>query len=248
MQVNRYSLSEGARAARGLTVVVDVFRAFTCTPLLFSLGAADCMLVATPEEALQLKKRDPSLILTGEVSGIPIQGFDLGNSPSQILRQKPDFFRDKRVVQRTSSGVQGALIALDKADEVLLGSYTLAKTTAEHILSKTPDRVSIVAMGWELQEIAPEDECCARYLEHLLGQGNYDHHEALREILFHESAQKFLRGDKPYFPPEDPVLCLQRDLYDFVLKAHREGDMVVVGKIPLSRKDERGGPLTTLFL
>jgi 2-phosphosulfolactate phosphatase len=233
MQVNCYSLEEGAREARGLTVVVDVFRAFTCTPLLFSLGIANCLLAAKPDQALALKRKDPSLILTGEVSGIPIEGFDFGNSPSQLLRQQPGLFNGKTVVQRTSSGVQGALITLERADEVLLGSYTLAKATVRYIFSKAPGLVSIVAMGWELKESAPEDEWCARYLKHLLGNGHYDHNEALRGILFHESTQKFLRGDKPYFPPEDTVLCLQRDLYDFVLEARREGDAVWVKKIPL---------------
>ena len=61
---------------------------------------------------------------------MPVEGFDLGNSPSQILRRGAEFFDGKVVVQRTSAGVQGALAALEAADEVLLGSFMVARATA----------------------------------------------------------------------------------------------------------------------
>jgi len=225
------SLYDGALAARGVAVIVDVFRAFTCAPLLFSMGIGKLILIAAPEQALALKEKDRDLILVGEVDGIPITGFDFGNSPSEILRRDPSFFKGRTVLQRTSSGVQGALLALDQADEVLLGSYALAGSTAQYILSKKPKLVSLVAMGWALKEIAPEDEWCVRYLSHLLGHGPYDHNDALREIVFHKTAQRFLRGDQADFPPEDPLLCLQRDVYDFALKAVKQEDRVEVRQI-----------------
>jgi 2-phosphosulfolactate phosphatase len=234
MEITRHSLLEGVREAEGLVVVLDVFRAFTCAPLLFHFGVERIFLVSKPEEGLALKSHDPGLILVGELGGAPIEGFDLGNSPSAILRAGRGRFTGKTVVQRTSSGVQGVIAALERAEEVLLGSYTLAKGTADYIRRKNPARVSIVAMGWQMEQIAPEDEWCAGYLNHLLDGSFYDHHEALLAILFDHSAQKFLRGQTPHFPPEDPVLCLQRDLYDFVLKAYNENDRVVVRKYAAS--------------
>lgn len=233
MHITCGSLLAGAQNARGMAVIIDVFRAFTCAPLLFSLGIKSFILVSTPEDAFALKEKDPDLVLIGEVGGVPIRGFDLGNSPSEILKRDPSVFFEKRVVQRTSSGVQGALAALHVADEVLLCSYALAKVTARYILSKQPERVSLVAMGWDLQEIAPEDEWCARYVSHLLKNGEYNHNEALRDIVFHNTTQKFLRGNKPHLPAEDPVICLQRDLYEFVLKAEQQEDLVVVRRIEI---------------
>jgi 2-phosphosulfolactate phosphatase len=230
MHVTCDSLLAGAQAARGVAVVVDVFRAFTCAPLLFSLGLDHSILVGTAEEALALKRENNDLILVGEVGGRPVEGFDLGNSPSQILQMGPSFFKGKTAVQRTSAGVQGVLAALDVADEVLLCSFALAKATARYVLSNSAKRVSIVAMGVQLKEKAPEDEWCARYVAHLLGAADYDHNEALKEILVNETTQKFFDVTRPDFPPEDPVLCLQRDIHEFVLKAEREGDLVVVRK------------------
>lgn len=231
MEITRGSLLAGAQAAKGLSVVIDVFRAFTCAPLLFSLGVERGILVSTPEEAIALKKENDALVLVGEVDGAPIQGFDFGNSPSQILKHDPSFFMGKTIVQRTSSGVQGALSAIENSEEVLLGSFALAGSTAKYILQKKPAHVSLLAMGWNLETIAPEDEWCAAYLAHLLGKGDYNHVEALREIIFHDQAQKFLQRKKPHFPPEDPLLCLQRDVYDFVLLAEREAGAVVVRKM-----------------
>ena len=231
MEVTHTRLLEGAQTAKGVAVIIDVFRAFTCAPLLFSFGIQKSILVSTPEEAFVLKEKNSELLLIGEVGGIPIDGFDLGNSPSEILKKGTAFFNGKTVVQRTSSGVQGVLTALDVADEVLPASYTLAKSTARYILSKQPPRVSLVSMGVALKDIAPEDEWCGRYIAHLLGVNDYNHNEALKEILYNQTTQKFFDPEKPHFPPEDPVMCLQLDSHDFALRATRDDGKVVVNKI-----------------
>ena len=231
MEITHTRLLKGAQTAKGVAVIIDVFRAFTCVPLLFSLGIQKSILVSTPEEAFALKEKNNELVLIGEVEGIPIDGFDLGNSPSEILKKGTAFFDGKIVVQRTSSGVQGVLIALDVADEVLPASYALAKSTARYILSKQPPRVSIVSMGWALRHIAPEDEWCGVYIAHLLGVNDYDHNKALEEILYNQTTQKFFDPEKPHFPPEDPIMCLQLDIHDFALRATRDDDNVIVNKI-----------------
>ena len=231
MEVTHTRLLEGAQTAKGVAVIIDVFRAFTCAPLLFSLGIQKSILVSTPEEAFALKEKNNQLVLIGEVGGIPIDGFDLGNSPSEILKKGTAFFDGKTVVQRTSSGVQGVLTALDVADEVLPASYALAKSIARYILSKQPPRVSIVSTGWALKYIAPEDEWCGVYIAHLLGVNDYNHNEALEEILYDQTTQKFFDPEKPHFPPEDPIMCLQLNIHDFVLRATRDDGNVVVNKI-----------------
>ena len=231
MNVTHTRLLEGAQTARGVAVIIDVFRAFTCEPLLFSMGIEKSILVGTPQEAFALKEKKNELVLIGEVEGIPIEGFDLGNSPSEILKKGRAFFEGKTVVHRTSSGVQGVLTALDVADEVLPGSYALAGSIAQYIRSKQPSRVSLVSMGWALKHRAPEDEWCGRYIAHLLGVRDYNHNEAIKEILYNQTTQKFFDPEKPHFPPEDPIMCLQLNVYNFVLRAERDADEVVVNKL-----------------
>ena len=227
MKVDLLSLRAGAERARGLAVVIDVFRAFTTAPVLFDLGVEKIYLVGPPEDGLKLKEKDPGLILVGEVSGVPIEGYDFGNCPSDILSRDPAMFAGRAAVLRTSAGVQGTLLALENADEVLLAGYVTARATAQYVMAKDPDQVSIVAMGRNMEERAPEDENCALYIAHLLGQAEYDHRRAVKELLFSPTTKLFLDRDRPYMPPHDPIVCLQRDLYHRAIKAEKGGGMVV---------------------
>ena len=234
MNINFGYLLEGAKTAGGIAVIIDVFRAFSCTALMFSLGIKKSILVRDPHEALALKHCHQDYILAGEVNGLAIEGFDLGNSPSEILSQKSSFFTGKTAVQRTSAGVQGALTALEIADEVIVAGYNVARATAKYILAKQPAQVSLVAMGWNMKEQAPEDNWCARYIAHLLGKGEYNHNQAMREIVFNPTAQRFLGADETQFPPEDPLLCLQRNVYNVVLLAQFERNAVIIRKKNIS--------------
>jgi 2-phosphosulfolactate phosphatase len=213
----------GAAAATGTSVIIDVFRAFSCEPILFYLGASEILLEADIPKCLEMRN---AAVLVGERDGFPIPGFDISNSPIEALRKGPTFFDGRRVVHRTTAGVTGALAAMEKSEEVLLASFLIAGATAEYIRKKAPNRVSIVAMGTRAVETSPEDEFCAEYIESLLRGRPYNHLGAVREILEHESARKFLRGDASYFPPEDPAICLQRDLFQFAIRAEKQNGYV----------------------
>jgi len=230
MKIIRERLMEGAKRARGVAIIIDVFRAFTVTPLFFHYGARGVILVDSPEEALSLKLDYGDVILSGEVNEQLIPGFDMGNSPSEIIKKPRGFFDGRIVFQRTTAGVRGVLSAIDHADMVILGSYVMAGAISKYLLSQNPqpDLITIVAMGSRGMVSSPEDEGCADYLEHLLAGQHYDHLEVLRNVIFNETAQKFLKGDKPYLPREDPFFCLQRDIFDFVLAAEKDNGIVTV--------------------
>jgi len=229
MEIRRLSLREGARESRGLAVIIDVFRAFTCEPLMYHYGAERIYIEGDIGWCLKMRG---DAILVGEQNEVPIEGFDLTNSPWHIMERGREYFGGRTVIHRTTSGVAGAIAALEHSDEVLLASFVNARATAGYIAKKNPAAVSIVAMGIRAMEKAPEDEFCGDYIEHLLTGKAYDHTEALRVILAHESARKFLRGDMPYLPREDPAICLQRDLFDFVLRAERESEMIAALMLP----------------
>jgi 2-phosphosulfolactate phosphatase len=230
LEIIRKSCARGAEEAEGLTVIIDVFRAFSCAPLFFHFGTKRVILNADPYKALGLKRENPEFILVGEINEVPMKGADLGNSPSQIILKGESYFKDKTVVHRTTAGVTGVSSAYDKADEIILGSFVMAKAVAAHIKNKNPDRVTLVAMGTRAQTKSPEDETCADYLEYLLAGRPYNPVKAFKDIVFQQTAQKFIQGTKKYLPREDPVFCLQHDLFDFVLIAKRLGDQLEVFK------------------
>jgi 2-phosphosulfolactate phosphatase len=85
-----------------------------------------------------------------------------------------------------------------------------------------------VAMGERAERPAPEDEACADYLEHLLTGKPYDPVQAFREVVFQSTSQKFISGVRDYLPREDPIFCLQRDLFNLVLTVQAVGERLEV--------------------
>jgi 2-phosphosulfolactate phosphatase len=237
-RILRKSLLAGAREAEGVAVVIDVLRAFTSAALMMHLGVEKIILLARPEAVLELKA-EKGYLAVGEVDGRMVPGFDVGNSPSRILAAGRSFFSGRTVAQRTSAGVTGAVAAARRSDVVILGSFVTAAAVARYIqrLSPPPAAVSLVAMGAGGKEVTPDDEACADYIEHLLTGRPYDHAAALRRIVEHECTQKFLRGDRAHFPPADPIYCLQRDLFDFVVVATPEKEQLVTRRILVPEKE-----------
>src|SRR5882672_10461148 len=133
MNVERRSLLGGAANAHGIVIVIDVLRAFSCSALMFHYGIRDLALVRTPQDALAFRDRDPDYLVAGEVKGVKVEGFDLGNSPADIVSKGQAFFRNRRVAVRSSAGTQGVLAAAAHADQVILGSYMTASAIARHI-------------------------------------------------------------------------------------------------------------------
>ena len=172
-------------------------------------------------------------VLVGEINEEPIEGFDLTNSPSLILAGGRAQFEGRTVVHRTTSGVTGALArrarALRRGAARFVRRRALRRPTTS--LAAGPKWSASSPWGCVPRAKAPEDEACGDYIESLLGDRPYDHVQALAGILADETARKFLRNDKPYLPSADPALCLQRDLFDFALRAERRGDRVESRKI-----------------
>ncbi|MEA1997059.1 MAG: 2-phosphosulfolactate phosphatase [Gemmatimonadota bacterium] len=218
MRIYRKSLLSGAESARETAVVIDVFRAFTCASIMLGYGLSRLLLEEDPGRVLELKRKHGYIAL-GEMDGKMVEGFDLGNSPVEIAAMGKWFFEGKTVVQRTSSGVRGIFAAVKNCHTVYAGSYTTAPALAAALKEENPVEVHLVAMGWKGEEPAPEDELCAGFIHSLLDPSiPYDHLSAMQEILSHESAQRFLRNDKPYFPPADIPLCLQTGLFEMAMK------------------------------
>ena len=103
MEIRILQMLEGAKRACGLTVVIDVFRAFTCASLLLERGAAGIIPVSSLERAKALHAELPGSLLVGERGGRIVPGFDSGNSPHQIMSLD---VKDRLVVQTTSGGTR----------------------------------------------------------------------------------------------------------------------------------------------
>ena len=222
MEIEILHLVAGARAARGIAVVIDVFRAFTTACFAFENGAKSILAVGELETAFAWKRAHPDYLLIGERHGAAPAGFDHGNSPAQLERID---LAGRTVIQTTSAGTQGLVNAVG-ADEVVTGAFVNAGAIVRYLRAKNPARVSVVCMGREALEPTVEDTACAEFLRDRLEERAPDF-AALRErIRAAESARKFFDPEATWAPERDFELCLALDRFPFVLRAEPVAESV----------------------
>lgn len=222
MKVEILQLIEGVKRARGLTVVIDVFRAFTLEAYMFAGGVQRIYPVGKSEIAYRLKEENPDWILAGERGGAILPGFDIGNAPSELYRLE---LQGKTAVHTTSAGTQGVDNAVN-AQEILGGSLVNARATAEYIRKRAAEEVSLVCMGLAGEEETDEDTLCARYIKAIL-EGEEEKLNMPEEIerLKRTSGAKFFdEAQEKVFPRADFALCTAVDKFDFVMRLTKKGN------------------------
>jgi 2-phosphosulfolactate phosphatase len=229
MEIKIFQLLEGARQAKGLVVIIDVFRAFSTTCYVFEKGAARIIPVGDIELAYQLKFKNPGYILVGERDEQKPEGFDFGNSPTHLLQSD---LTGKTIVHTTSSGTQGIANAFE-ADEIITGSFTNAGAIIRYIKSKSPEIVSLVCMGYACQYPTDEDTFCAEYIKNEL-EGKPNNFEAMVDIIRKGTGARFFDPEKQSWSPEsDFHLCLNLNRFNFVLQVEKENELNYLQKIDI---------------
>lgn len=219
MEIEILQLIDGAKKARGLTVIIDVFRAMTVESLIMQRNAGKLIPVGDIQTALAYKTAHPDTILCGERGGAIIEGFDLGNSPSAIENLD---FTGKTVVHTTSAGTQGFANATG-ADEIIAGCLVSAKAIAYYIKSKAPEHVSLVCMGLAGAVPTDEDTLCAEYIKSLLEERPLENlSQRIAALKTTDGAKFFDPAQQNIFPERDFVLSTSVDICPFVLRLTKD--------------------------
>jgi len=227
MEIQILQLTEGAKMAKGLTVVIDVFRAFSTACYVFAAGAEKIIPVEHVEEAFNLKKNLTNVVMLGERLERKVPGFDFGNSPTHIMNQN---FSGKTIIMTTSSGTRGIANAT-LSDEIITGSFVNAEAIVNYIRKKEPAVVSLVCMGYEGRYPTQEDTFLAEYIrDRLLNKGtNFDE---MKQILRTGDGARLLDpANHEWSPSSDFELCLDLNRFDFVLKIEKGEDFNWLKKI-----------------
>jgi len=219
MQIEVLDFVEGARKARGVAVVIDVFRAFSVACYAYARGARRIIPMAGIHETLALKKAHPEFIAIGERDGRKVEGFDFGNSPTEISQVD---VRGKTIVHTTSAGTQGLTSALH-ADVVLTGSLVNAAAICSYIQHLAADQVSIVRMGHAAIERCAEDDLCAELLRARLSGHDFDVSRVRETLRKTPAAEKFFDPQATWAPEGDFDLCTDVDRFGFVLRVSGNG-------------------------
>lgn len=218
-KVNILRLIEGAKQAEGLTVIIDVFRAFSLECYLYDMNVAEIRPIGSVEDAFALKEIMPNTVLIGERNGKKCEGFDFGNSPSTVLSEA---VRSKTILHTTSAGTQG-IVNATKATEIITGSLVNAKAVAEYIKKQQPEKVSLVCMGNAGVRPAAEDELCAEYIKSLVEGTEFPEFEQrVADLQKHGGDHFFDENRQEIYPKEDFFMCVQYDKFPFVIKINKD--------------------------
>jgi 2-phosphosulfolactate phosphatase len=227
MEIQNKSHLNGARKAKGLCVIIDVFRA--CSVLCYAAyqKPTDLIISTNLNQIKKLKETHLDSIFIGKNHQITDDLFNISNSPYQI--NKCDLFK-KTIVQHSAGGISG-LVEANMADEVITGSLVNANAIARYIKTKNPQQVTLVSMGYLGYQTAIEDDLCAEYIKCLIQDIPFDYDNMLNSL---EMIAKpfFLRGDINV-PPEDFYLCTDLNRFDFVLQRNVVGDIIKLLRIDI---------------
>lgn len=229
MEIRILNQIEGAKQAEGLTVIIDVFRAFTVECFLADLGVEKIIPVGKVETCHALREAHPDYYLVGERKGIKLPGFDSGNSPSYLTTAVN--LKGRTVVHSTSAGTQGIVYAAQKASEVITGSLVNASAIARYIKKQNPSVVTLVCMGLNGVEESAEDTLCAKYIKAKLLGEDLNIHKEIADLKNTAGAKFFDDVQKEHFPEPDFFMCLVPDIFNFVLKADTTKDPIEMIKI-----------------
>lgn len=125
-----------------IAVAVDIFRATSCMVAGIANGVPAIHPVKTVEECLELGKK--GMITAGERGGIKVEGFDIGNSPFEYLKEE---LKGRPVAASTTNGTRTILASLE-ADEVLIGAFLNIGALAGYLKKAKKDLV-IHCAGWK---------------------------------------------------------------------------------------------------
>jgi 2-phosphosulfolactate phosphatase len=140
-----------------VAVVIDVLRATTTIIQALAAGCIAVWPVAEVEEARRLADgmRAGRVLLGGERNGVPLPGFDLGNSPSEYTCSR---CKGTTLVLTTTNGTRALLRAAPAARTLIAGFVNYSAVCEQLAGEKRP--IDIVCAGYE-GEVALDDALLA---------------------------------------------------------------------------------------
>ena len=115
----------------GIAVVVDVLRATTVMVRALAAGCEAIVPCREIDEAKAIAAGMPvgTALLVGERQGLPIPGFDLGNSPADFTTEVCE---EKTLVMTTTNGTRAILASLE-AERVYIASFGNLRATSTEL-------------------------------------------------------------------------------------------------------------------
>lgn len=214
MQIHSADFVEGAATARGVAIVIDVFRACSLQAHALAAGAAAIVPVEGVEEARALKAAHPEWLLVGERHARRLPGFDCGNSPTEVLAAQP---AGRTLIHTTHAGTQGLMAASRVASRVFTGALVNLSATVAAVRALEPAEVTVIAMGHEARERCLEDDLCRDLIIAALGGRPANPGDLVARLRAAPAAAKFFDPEADWAPEGDFALCASLDAVPFAV-------------------------------
>lgn len=214
MRIHAADFVAGAASARGVAIVIDVFRACSLQAHALAAGAEAIVPVEGVEEAQALKAQHPQWLLVGERHARRLPGFDCGNSPSEVLAAAP---AGRTIIHTTHAGTQGLMAASRAVSHVFTGAFVNLSATIAAVRALAPEEVTIVAMGHEARERCEEDDLCRDAMIAALQGQSFSLTNLADCLRGAPAAAKFFDPQADWAPESDFDLCTRVDAVPFAI-------------------------------
>jgi 2-phosphosulfolactate phosphatase len=213
-------------ALAGRTVVVlDILRATTTIVQALSAGAKSVFPVGSIDEAVRLANTfgRNEVLLAGERRCLPIEGFDLGNSPLEFTKSR---VRGKILVMTTTNGTAALALTVNAA-RVLIGALLNFNALIQELVRTDAEPV-ILCSGREralaLEDAVVAGDLARAFMEARPGDWSLNDgaHAAMalaREFGTDERAFRLSAGGQGILAvgmDADIAYCARRDTHDVV--------------------------------
>lgn len=230
----RIALSQPLRREMNVTIVIDVFRAFTTASYVLDQKPATYQLAVRHQMITELA----SSCINPFVIGKPEKGmlgdiYTIPNSPSRVLEHQ---LSGLHVIHRTQAGAQGVLQAKN-ADIILVAGLVNAQATVKYLKKLDQPKVTFCPMGHEGTCPSVEDNLCAEYIQALLEGKKIDITPHLYELK-EGPGKYFFTQDQRQYPKEDFDRCLETDRFDFAIQATLGDGYATLKAVKVSCSDD----------
>jgi 2-phosphosulfolactate phosphatase len=203
---------ESARRYReGYAIVaVDVIRATTSAITIAATGRK-CFTAASLVDAMDLARQFENPLLVGELGGDMPAGFDMNNSPADLLERND---LDRPVVLLSTSGTRLIHEGRD-SDAIYLACFRNFEATAGFLAGRH-QKIAVIGAG-SRGEFREEDQMCCAWVADLLMQSGY----AAENLLTVEVIERW-RGTPP-------AACVNGNSANYLRRSgqHRDLDFIL---------------------
>jgi 2-phosphosulfolactate phosphatase len=183
-----FTPAETAAAPTG--IVIDVIRATSTICQALASGYERVYCAAEVAEVQALREELNGVTTGGERNGVRIEGFDLGNSPTEYLQP-----RTAILAISTTNGTRTIVTAAERCERVLLGSLLNLRAVVDAACAGTED-VAIFCAGVEGAYALDDAYTAGRITELIEGERTDAAEAAVRLARSYPSAADALRQSR----------------------------------------------------